>query len=200
MLQGKYACCKHGPGHRRKGGCGFVHSLDELCMPVRPPSQVWRDLSDHRGGPAGIDWFVGQAYSSRQWQRLLLYLDDEAIPRMPAWARRLCWFMDMGGLDEYVQDADFDWAAELREYLDIEVTYDPRRARPRFPFVEQEDRRESGMSLDARMFRRMTTGRCTYGRYRARVSWQDAHKFVLVTEPSRCRHDREYLNLVGGAG
>ena len=54
------------------------------------------------------------------------------------------------------------------------------------------------MSLDDRMCRRMTSGRDTYGRYRARVSWQDAHKFVLVTEPSRCRHDRQYLNLVGG--
>ena len=205
MPLGLYACCKHGPGHRgeRKGGCGFAHSLSELRIPVRPPPQVWRDLSHSRKGPAGIDWFLGQRYSSSQWQRLWLYLlptlDDESVPRMPPWARRLRWFMDMGEPDEYVQDADFSWAAELMEYLDLAVVYDPCHDRPLFPFDLQWDHRDPSMSLHQRMVLRMTEGRCAYMRYRARVSWQEAHKFVLVTGPSRCRYDRQYLSLEGGA-
>ena len=146
-----------------------MHSLSDLRMPIKPPPQVWRDRSHARGGPAGIDWFLGQAYSSSQWQRLLRYLADESVPRMPPWARRLSWFMDLGDPDEYVQDADFGWAEELQEYLGIGVTYGHGRARPRFPLNLQRDQREPSMSLDDRMCLRMTSGRDTYGRYRARV-------------------------------
>ena len=182
MLPLKYACCKHGPGHR-VDRCGFAHRLSELSIPTRPQPCVWRDKSHERKGHAGIDWFLGQAYSSSQWQRLLLYLQQESVPCMPAWARRLSWFMDLGDLDDGVCDGDFGWAEELHEYLGIRVTYEHGRARPRFPFDLQEDRRAPSMSLDDRMCHRMTTGRCTYGRYRARCSWHDAHKFVLVTGP-----------------
>ena len=198
MLEPYYACCKHGPTHTRRGGCGFVHSLSDLRMPITPPPQVWRDRSHARGGPAGIDWFLGQAYTVSQSRRLLRYLTSESVSSMPPWARRLCWFMDIGEADEYVRDADFGWAEEIQKYLGIGVTYGHDRARPCFPFDLQQDQREPSMSLDDRMCLRMTNGRDTYGRYRARVSWHDAHKFVLVTGPSRCRHDRQYLNLVGG--
>ena len=167
-------------------------------MPITPPPQVWRDRSHARGGPAGIDWFLGQAYTVSQSRRLLRYLTSESVSSMPPWARRLCWFMDIGEADEYVRDADFGWAEEIQKYLGIGVTYGHDRARPCFPFDLQQDQREPSMSLDDRMCLRMTNGRDTYGRYRARVSWHDAHKFVLVTGPSRCRHDRQYLNLVGG--
>ena len=201
-LGGLYACCKHGPGHRhaRKDGCGFAHSLSELRILVRPPPQVWRDRSQARRGPAGIDWFLGQRYSSSQWQRLLLYLlDDESAPRMPSWARRLRWFMDMGEPDEYVQDADFGWAAELQKYLGIGVTYGHDRARPRFPFDLQQDQREPSMSLDARMCLRMTNGRGTYGRYRAIIHWRDAQPFAILSKPTTREYDRQYLKLVGQA-
>ena len=197
MPLGLYACCKHGPGHRhaRKEGCGFAHSLSELRIPVRPPPQVWRDRSHSRGGPAGIDWFLGQRYSSSQWQRLLLYLDDESVPRMPPWARRLRWFMDIGEPDEYVQDADFSWAAELMEYLDLVVKYDPGHGRPIFPFDLQGDQRDPSMTLHQRMVLRMTEGRCAYMRFRARLSWRDAHKFVAITAPAGFGYDRQYLIL-----
>ena len=126
MSHCKYACCKHGPSHRF-GICGFAHRLSELRIAARVHPCVWRDLSHERGGPAGIDWFVGQAYSPSQWERLLLYLDSEPVASMPPWAKRLSWYMDHGGLDDYVMDADFQWADEARLYFDIEVTYEPGR-------------------------------------------------------------------------
>ena len=168
MSRCKYACCKHGPSHRT-GGCGFAHRLGDLSIPAGVNPCLWRDRSHERGGPAGIDWFVGQAYSPSQWERLLLYLDREPVGSMPLWARRLSWFMDHGEPDEYVCDVDFQWAGEARLYFDIAVTYEPNRFRPRFPFDLAEDRR-SGMSLDDRMYRRMTTGVRAYGLYRAVIS------------------------------
>ena len=90
-------------------------------------------------------------------------------------------------------------AEELQEYLGIGVTYGHDRVRPRFPFDLQQDQREPSMSLDDRMCLRMTTGRGTYGRYRARLSWHDADKFVAITAPVGFGYDRQYLSLDGGA-
>ena len=91
MLEPYYACCKHGPDHTRRRGCGFVHTLSDLRMPIMPPPRVWRDRTHERSGPAGIDWFLGQAYTVSQSRRLLRYLTHEPVSRMPPWARRLCW-------------------------------------------------------------------------------------------------------------
>ena len=158
MSCGKYACCKHGPSHRsRSGFCGFAHRFSELCIPTTTRSCVWRDRSHEPRGPAGIDWFVGQAYSPSQWERLLLYLDSEPVASMPPWAKRLAWYMDHGDLDEYVCDGDLGWAADARLYFDIGITYGHDYVRHRFPFDLAEDRR-SGMSLEHRMYLRMTTG------------------------------------------
>ena len=180
------------------GGCGFAHRLSDLSIPAGVNPCLWRDRSHERGGPAGIDWFVGQAYSPSQWERLLLYLDSEPIASMPPWARRLSWYMDHGELDDYVCDGDFQWAGEARLYFDIAVTYEPDRVRPRFPFDLAEDRR-SGMSLDDRMYRRMTTGVCAYGLYRAVISWRDNTKFADSAKPGSSKYHRQYLELEGGA-
>ena len=100
MSRGRYACCKHGPSHLM-GDCGFAHCLSDLSIPAGVNPCLWRDRSHECGGPAGIDWFVGQAYSPSQWERLLLYLDSEPVASMPVgqatvlvygsrWAGRLC--------------------------------------------------------------------------------------------------------------
>ena len=183
------------------GGCGFAHCLSDLSIPAESLewySCLWRDRSRERGGPAGIDWFVGQAYSPPQWERLLLYLDSEPVASMPPWARRLSWYMDHGEPDEYVMDGDFQWAAEARLYLDIAVTYEPDRVLPCFPFDLAEDRRGEGMSLDERMYRRMTTGVRAYELYRAVISWQDNTKFADSANPGLSKYDRQYLALEGG--
>ena len=75
-------------------------------------------------------------------------------------------------------DADFQWADEARLYFDIAVTYKPDRVEHRFPFVLAEDRRGEGMSLDERMYRRMTTGMRAYELYRAIFSWHGNTKFA----------------------
>ena len=178
-------------------GCGFAHRLGDLSIPAGVNPCLWRDRSHERGGPAGIDWFVGQAYSPSQWERLLLYLDREPVASMPSWARRLSWFMDHGEPDEYVCDVDFQWAGEARLYFDIAVTYEPDRVRPSVPFDLAEDRR-SGMSLDDRMYRRMTTGVRAYGLHRAVVSWRDNTKFAERSQPGSSKYRRQYLELEGG--
>ena len=196
MPRCQYACCKHGPSHRM-GGCGFAHRLSDLSIPTGMNPRVWRDRSHERGGPAGIDWFVGQAYSPSQWERLLLYLGTESVASMPPWAKRLAWFMDLGDLDDYVCDGDFGWVAEALLYFNIEVTYGHGYVKHSFPFYPAEDRR-SGMSLEDRMYRRMTTGMRPYGLYRARVSWQDAHLFSNDSKAGSGRYDRQFLDLEGG--
>ena len=161
------------------------------------PSRVWRDRSHERGGPAGIDWFVGQAYSLSQWERLLLYLDSEPVASMPPWAKRLAWYIDYGDLDDYVCDGDLGWAADARLYFDIGITYGHDYVRHRFPFDLAEDRR-SGMSLEHRMYRRMTTGLRGYRLYRARGSWKDAGSLYANDSKSRSgRYDRQFLELEG---
>ena len=116
---------------------------------------------------------------------------------MPPWAKRLSWYMDHGVLDDYVMDADFQWADEARVYFDIAVTYEPDRVRPCFPFDPAEDRR-SGMSLDDRMYRRMTTGVCAYELYRAVVSWRDNELVADSARPGPSKYHRQYLELEGG--
>lgn len=199
MSRAKYACCKHGPSHRG-AGCGFAHNLSELSIPAGTTPCLWRDRSHERGGPAGIDWFLGQAYSSSQWERILLYLGSEPISSMPPWAKRLAWFMRLGDLDDYVCDGDFGWAADVQQYLDIEVTYGRSRMgfRPCLPFDLAHDRISSGMTLDGRMCRRMRYHGAHYRLYRARVSWRDAPAMALATRRSGCWYHRQYLNLVGG--
>ena len=154
MSLGTYACCKHGPRHPM-GGCGFAHRLSEVSIPAGAMRSLWRDRSYARGGPSGIDWFLGQDYSPVQWERLLLYLGSEPISSMPPWAKRLAWYMGLGDLDDYVCDEDFGWSADVQQYLGTEVTYGHPRHRPRFPFDLAHDRISSGMSLDDRMCRRM---------------------------------------------
>jgi len=107
--------------------------------------------------------------------------------------------MDHGGLDDYVMDADFQWADEARLYFDIAVTYKPDRVEHRFPFVLAEDRRGEGMSLDERMYRRMTTGMRAYELYRAVFSWHDNTKFADRAKPGLSKYHRQYLALEGGA-
>ena len=161
MSLGTYALCRHGPRHpTRACGCGFAHRLSEVGIPAGAMRSLWRDRSYARGGPSGTDWFVGQDYSPVQWERLLLYLDSEPISSMPPWAKRLAWYIGLGDLDDYVCDEDFGWAVDVQQYFGIGVTYGHPRHRPRFPFDLAEDRRSSGMSLDDRMCRRMTTGMC----------------------------------------
>ena len=198
MSLGTYALCKHGPRHPTRGcGCGFAHRLSEVGIPAGAMRSLWRDRSGARGGPSGIDWFVGQDYSQVQWERLLLYLGSEPISSMPPWAKRLAWYMRLGDLDDYVCDGDFGWAADAQQYLDIEVAYGETR-RPCFPFDLVHDRISSGMTLHDRMCRRMRYHGAHYRLYRARVSWRDAPAFVLATGRSGCSYDRQYLNLVGG--
>ena len=117
---------------------------------------------------------------------------------MPWWDKRLAWYMELGDLDDYVCDGDFGWAADVQQYLDIGVTYGHDRVRPRFPFDLAEDRR-SGMSLEHRMYLRMTTGLRGYRLYRARGSWKDA--WAAYTNDSKSgsgRYDRQFLELEGG--
>ena len=176
-------------------GCGFAHRLRDLIIPTAVNPRVWRDRSHERGGPAGIDWFVGQAYSPSQWERVLLYLDSEPVSSMPPWAKRLAWYIGYGDLDEYVCDGDLGWAADARLYFDIGVTYGRDFVRHRFPFVLAEDRR-LGMSLQERMFQRMTTGVRGYGLYRARGTWIGAGSSCANDSKSGSGgYDRQYLDV-----
>ena len=107
MARVKYACCKHGPGHCIER-CGFAHCLKDLSVPtsMKANDWIWRDQTHIRGGHAGIDWFVGQAYSPLQWERLLLYLGSEPVASMPLWAKRLAWYMEYGNPEDYVSEGD----------------------------------------------------------------------------------------------
>ena len=97
--------------------------------------------------------------------------------------------MDHGDLDDYVCDGDLGWAADARLYFDIEVTYGHECVQHRFPFDLAEDRR-LGMSLEDRMYRRMTTGTRACRLYRARVSWQDDALFANDLNSGSGRYDR----------
>ena len=113
----KYACCKHGPEHARC--CGFAHALGELCIPeVCSQRRRWRDRSHERGGPSGIDLFVGQEYTAYQLDRILCLVfchGDDGLIALPGWARMLVWFRGLRHSEEYTLDADFGWSACIRE-------------------------------------------------------------------------------------
>ena len=79
--------------------CGFAHCLHDIGMPapnVLQDRRFWRDQTQVRKGHAGIDWFVGQAYSPLQWERMLLYFASEPVASLPVWAKRLAWCMENG--------------------------------------------------------------------------------------------------------
>jgi hypothetical protein len=160
MPRVRYACCKHGPccGFAR---CGFAHCLGDIRVPTSlyGNARVWRDQTRISGGHAGIDFFLGQEYSPLQWERLAMYLAAEPVASLPLWAKRLAWFMDVGNPEDYVYDGDLGWSEDALLYFDIAVAYDGGLHRHRFPFVTAVDRR--GMTLEERMYERMTTGTYT---------------------------------------
>ena len=162
MARVKYACCKHGPGHCIER-CGFAHCLKDLSVPTSMKANdcIWRDQTHIRGGHAGIDWFVGQAYSPLQWERLLLYLGSEPVASMPLWAKRLAWYMEYGNPEDYVSEGDLGWSRDAKKYFDLDVTYEHGMISHSFPFAAAID--GSGMMLGDRIFARMTTrGRSVY--------------------------------------
>lgn len=195
MPRVKYACCKHGPWHCMER-CGFAHCLKDLSIPtsMKADDRIWRDQTHIRGGHAGIDWFVGQAYSPLQWERLLLYLGSEPVTSMPLWAKRLAWYMEYGNPEDYVSEGDLGWSRDAKMYFDLDVTYEHGMIIHGFPFAPAIDGR--GMMLEERIFARMTTGARQYMLYWAKASWKDVDSYNANLTSSVCgKYGRQYLEV-----
>ena len=104
----KYAMCKYGPLHRFER-CTYCHCLDECVLPLEIPSCLWTDESDVPAGSAGIDFFVGQHYTSSQMQRIRLYISNVAKDLLPMWARMAAWFFKIYPEHAFVYDGVFSW-------------------------------------------------------------------------------------------
>ena len=81
-MSNQYALCMHGPDHAQCG-CGYAHRVRDLSFPKLFRMCQLTDQSQRRGGPAGIDIFVGQLYSPVQWLRIQGYLQAEAQCQEP---------------------------------------------------------------------------------------------------------------------
>ena len=176
--------------------CGFAHCLEDLSIPtsVKADDRLWRDQTHIRGGHAGIDWFVGQAYSPLQWERILLYLGSEPVTSMPLWAKRLAWYMEYGNPEDYVSEDDLGWSRDAKKYFDLDVTYEHGMIIHGFPFAAAIDGR--GMMLEERIFARMTTGARQYMLYWAKASWKDVDSSYANLTSSVCgKYGRQYLEV-----
>ena len=110
-----YACCKHGPAHRRLR-CGFAHVLGDVALPPRIENKYWRDKTEFHRGPAGIDMFFGQTYTVFQLERILTLVYSEPFALLPSWARQLVWFLRLRGCEHFIADGDFGMAERV-DYL-----------------------------------------------------------------------------------
>ena len=202
MARVRYSCCKHGPFHgmgdRR---CGFAHCLSDISIPTSmhlTDARLWRDQTHMCGGHAGIDWFVGQAYSPSQLERVFLYLLNDPVASWPLWAKRLAWYFDYGNREDYVSDGDLGWSDDALQYFGINVSYEHRCAPHRFPFATALDP-NWGMTLEERMFERMTTGARGYNLYLAKVSWGDQVSYYASrTDSGWGKYGRQYLQVEEG--
>ena len=178
MALPKYALCKHGPNCRRRaeGICGFAHSLDELCMPSGLlPQRRWVDESHTSGGRAGIDYFLGQAYTIQQHERVLLYVAHAVA--LPQWVQMYLWFI---GHPKYVlqSSAYFSWYSDVsllngcmcRQHFIPSGGVDEVLSEWKPPFRYALDVR--GSSFDDRMERRFADG-TFYRMYRAREAFSE---------------------------
>ena len=149
----KYACCKHGPDHiGRMPTCGYAHTLAEVALPERIDPRQWLDTVHEPGGHAGIDWFVGQAYSPAQMQRMMTMLANELPERWPSWARMLAWFLELMPASRFVSDGIFS-GSRVSEFVAM-VPSDEVLRRP-FALALDGD----GRTLEERIERRGAAGR-----------------------------------------
>jgi hypothetical protein len=137
--------------------CGFAHCLNEVALPDRINPHMWNDLTLCAQGPAGIDFFIGQEFSSQQLDRVCALLTNEGLRQAPPWVRLLFWFRGFGDDGEYVLDSDFGWRLSVFE---AHCQH----------FHQMLD--DSSLNIVFRMSKRMASA-ITLPVYTARVDWRD---------------------------
>ena len=195
-----YCLCKHGPGHedRRGGGaCGYAHSLGELDHPVRGqyrPLQ-WVCRAHERGGPGGIDLFVGQEFGPEQMQRYLMYLTQESLSTMPLHCKMFAWYHELHSAVAFCDCGDFGF----RECISRLSRIWPRNVNERdvldyqhWPFDQM---RINGHTLVQRLREREESA-VTYQVYKCEHVWADVSGlYRIATEQTSGPMSRPYLGI-----
>ena len=113
----KDAICKKGVDH--SDPCGHAHKTRDVDFPARFNWRMWNCTAHIPKGHAGIDRFVGQAYTAPQYDRVVQAVHSEKLRWTAVWARMFGWFNGYGDPNEYIADLDFGLYDTLERHSEM---------------------------------------------------------------------------------